>query len=100
MKPILAFASAAIVSAACATAVFAQPGCAPRERVVSDLAERFGETRVAIGLTSNHMTLEVFSNLETDRWTVLITRPDGTSCLAASGHHLAIVANTDASQQN
>lgn len=31
------------------------------------------------------MVVEVFASLETGTWTITITRPDGLTCLAASG---------------
>lgn len=59
--------------------------CAERARVVERLAERFGETRKSMGLNQVNGLVEVFASDDTGSWTILLTRPDGTSCLLASG---------------
>ncbi len=64
---------------------FAAPTCGPRDAVTSALADRYGETRRGVGLGDGNMVMEVYASSETGTWTILITRPDGLSCLAASG---------------
>ena len=59
--------------------------CADHASVVAHLAERFGETRQAIGLAHNNAVIEVFASLETGTWTITITQPGGPTCLAAAG---------------
>ena len=58
--------------------------CAPRADALSALTERYGETRRGIGLDSRGTVMEVFA-AEGGGWTILVTRPDGTSCMVASG---------------
>lgn len=58
--------------------------CAPHDAVVARLAERYGETRQSIGLTDTGAVLEVFA-AETGTWTIIVTGPDGLSCLVAAG---------------
>lgn len=59
--------------------------CAPREVVVERLADRYGESRQAIGLGSNNAVVEVFANTEGGSWTITVTMPNGITCLVASG---------------
>ncbi len=59
--------------------------CAERTSVVARLADRYGETLQSIGLQSNSAVVEVYASVDTGTWTILMTRPDGISCLIASG---------------
>ncbi len=66
--------------------------CADREIIVSQLAEKYGETRQSIGLGDNNSVIEVFASDETGTWTITITLTSGLTCLIASGEafeHLA-----------
>lgn len=59
--------------------------CAKRDQVVRKLEEKFGETLRSIGLHQTDGVVEVYSSDETGTWTILMTRPDGVSCLISSG---------------
>lgn len=59
--------------------------CAERAQVVERLAERWGESRRAIGLGANNAVIEVFASSETGTWTITVTMPNGVTCLVASG---------------
>lgn len=59
--------------------------CADRTKVLSRLAADFGETRQSIGLGANNAVIEVFASDQTGTWTITVTRPNGTTCLIASG---------------
>ena len=60
--------------------------CGPRAAIVQRLADRFGETRRALGLAGAGV-MEVFASDDTGTWTVALTLPDGRMCLIASGRH-------------
>lgn len=77
--------TAVIAGMSLAGPALAQPACAPRDRIVMILAERYGEVLMGAGLQSATQMLEIFTSLETGSWTVLITHVDGISCIAASG---------------
>lgn len=69
-----------------APAAHAEPRtCAQREKVVARLAERFGETLQSIGLQSAEGMVEVYASEATGTWTILLSRPDGATCLLAAG---------------
>jgi len=59
--------------------------CAPREDVVKQLAETYGETRQSIGVARQGAVIEVFASDQTGSWSITVTRPDGITCLIASG---------------
>jgi hypothetical protein len=66
--------------------------CAERARVLERLEGDFGESRQSIGLGRNNAVVEVFASAETGTWTIIVTLPNGMSCLVASGEsweHLA-----------
>jgi hypothetical protein len=62
-----------------------RPNCAPRDMVVVRLAERYGETRHAMGLGANNTVFELFASEETGTWTITTTTVNGLACLVASG---------------
>lgn len=60
--------------------------CADRSQVVGALADRFGETLLGNAVSNSGEVLEIYSNTDSDTWTILVTLPDrGLSCLVASG---------------
>jgi hypothetical protein len=59
--------------------------CAERTTVVQRLEERFGETLRSLGLHQGDAVVEIYSSEATGTWTILMTRPDGKTCLLAAG---------------
>jgi hypothetical protein len=59
--------------------------CAPRDIVVTRLAEGYGETRQSIGLGANNAVVEVFASQDSGSWTITVTMANGMTCLVASG---------------
>lgn len=84
---ILTFAAAAVLGTQFATPAVAQGqrACGDRERIVSRLADKYGETRQSMGLNHNNGVLEVFASDETGTWTIILTMPTGMACLLAAG---------------
>jgi hypothetical protein len=58
--------------------------CAERSNVVSTLGFQYKESPRAIGLVSQEAVLELFVS-ETGSWTVVVTDPEGVSCVLAAG---------------
>lgn len=79
----LGLAAGAMLAATASDA--ARQACADRERVVERLAEKYGESRQAMGLGANNGVVEVFASSETGTWTITVTMPNGVTCLVASG---------------
>ena len=88
-----AFAAAAILSAPKTTAqaqaqdqtqAQAQQ-CDQRARVIGHLAQKYKEAPVAIGVTSTGGMVEVLTTGDGGTWTIILSNPNGTSCLVAAG---------------
>ena len=62
----------------------AQTICGERADFLAQLQKRHGETPSAIGLSSNGQVLEVLTS-KGGSWTILITSPQGKTCLVAAG---------------
>ena len=79
-------------------ALFAAPAmagqCAPRDSVVKFLAEKHGEVRTAIGMTSGGGMLEIYASEKTGTWTAIITMPSKMSCIVSSGNAFESVFGT------
>ena len=78
-------AFAALACAASSSKAQSARNCADRERVVTRLAESYGEVRQSIGLGTNNSIVEVFASNETGTWTITVTSPSGITCLVATG---------------
>lgn len=82
------FAIVAIASSfVSAQSAFAGSNCATHAKVQSVLLERFGETRRAMGMNENQQIAEIYASSRTGSWTVVITVPNGPSCVATSGQN-------------
>ncbi len=79
--------SALLVSASVVlpSAASAQAMCAARSDLLTNLKGQFSEAPVAIGLTNTGGVVEVLASPEGDTWTIIVTDPQGTSCLMAAG---------------
>ena len=64
----------------------AQMMCVPRDALLAALKKTHSEIPVSGGLTANGAVLEVLSSAE-GSWTVIMTRPDGVSCIVAAGEN-------------
>lgn len=75
-------------------AAFATPQCAPRDQILPVLQQKYGETRLGLGLAANVQIIEIFTNPETGTWTITASQPDGVMCLVASGDHFEAVTES------
>jgi len=70
------------------TSVWAQGNqlCIPHEEAKKKLSDDFQENRAWVGMLQNGEGLvELYVNRETNTWTILTTRTQGTSCIASAG---------------
>lgn len=88
----LTAATALYIAATTDAAAQNSRNCAPRDAVVSRLAEGYGETRQSIGIGANNSVVEVFASEETGSWTITVTNPRGLTCLIASGQSFETLA--------
>lgn len=75
----------AILIALASPALAEAPSCGPRAVAIAMVQETFGETLRTRALTSSGMVSETYANDATGTWTILVTAPDGTTCLGAEG---------------
>lgn len=59
--------------------------CAERTQIVERLKSKYGESRRGIGLNQSNGVVEVFASAQTGSWTILVTLPNGMTCLLAAG---------------
>jgi hypothetical protein len=76
--------SAAFAIAA-ATAASAQAACLAHDKLVEMLDGRYSERPVAAGLEVGGRLFEVFAADDGATWTMVITTPEGASCVVAVG---------------
>jgi hypothetical protein len=70
------------VSAATASGA---PPCGSRPEILKQLSKRFKEAPVALGLAKNGSVLEVLTSDDGETWTIMVSQPNGSSCLVAVG---------------
>jgi hypothetical protein len=58
--------------------------CAQRDNIVNTLDAQYKESPRAVGLVSKEAVLEVFVS-ESGSWTLVVTNPQGLSCVLAAG---------------
>lgn len=66
------------------TAAAAQPVCGSHGTVSENLEKGYAEAPVSMGVTTSGAIIEVFAS-EKGTWTLVITQPNGLSCLIAAG---------------
>lgn len=75
---------AAALTAANLPAAAQAPQCGAREAVLERLSDKYGEQPVSIGVTATGSLLEVLASPE-GSWTIVVTVPNGPTCLVSSG---------------
>lgn len=59
--------------------------CLDREMLIQRLETRYNESLNGAGLQGSKIILEIWSSKESGNFTILVTKPDGKSCIVASG---------------
>jgi hypothetical protein len=67
--------------------------CGPHTEVIKALGDKFHETQSATALTSAGTLLEVLTANDGSTWTIIVSRPDGLSCVVAAGQSWQDKAN-------
>lgn len=98
MMRALAFA-AALLLVGCATSALeseaspapsvvqraAPEGCDFRDNILEFLAQKYREVPSGAGMTSTGGLVEVLTAPDGGTWAIIVTRPDGWSCMVADG---------------
>ena len=59
--------------------------CGPHKDVVAQLAVKYSEQPVAIGVSENGQLIEILAHRDGSTWTVIATTPQGLSCIVIAG---------------
>ena len=59
--------------------------CESHAEITKQLGKRFQESPSAIGLSSTGAVIEIFTGSGDATWTIVVTTPDGNSCVIATG---------------
>lgn len=86
----LSFGLAAVLAAT--QVAHSAPQCDSREAVTALLADRYNETRRAVGIAGQAAVMELYASDATGTWSITMTLPDGTMCLMASGSNYEAVS--------
>lgn len=69
------------------TAAAQQPACTDRSDVLSHLSSEYSEAPVAMGIANNGGVVEILSSKTGTSWTIILTMPNGMTCMIAAGEH-------------
>ena len=83
LRFVIAFLIAILVSMPAA----AQTICGKRGELLGKLNGTYTETPSAMGLSNNGGVVEILTSPKGDTWTIIITMPNGMSCLVAAGEN-------------
>lgn len=61
--------------------------CGSRDSVTKLLANRYKEEPVAIGMVSDRGVMEVYVSNDTSTWSIVVTTPQGKTCIIAAGQN-------------
>lgn len=76
--------AAALVAAFFVSAAAARSVCGERAYLLDQLQRRFEEAPAALGMIGDGRVLEVLTS-PAGSWTILVTAPNGTTCVVTSG---------------
>ena len=82
MRPVLALAA---VAAFFVVPAQTAPQCNTRDYVLGLLSDKYTESVIALGLANNGNLVEVLATGDGATWSIIITTPQGMSCLVAAG---------------
>lgn len=75
----------AMLLGAHAAAADDSPVCSERTSVLQQLSAQYKEAPVAMGLANNGGMIELLRSRDRATWTLILTMPDGMTCLIAAG---------------
>lgn len=75
----------ATISMLAAWPAVAQQICADRETILGSLSADFSEKPAALGMGDDGNIVELLTSRDGGTWTILVTTPQGVSCVVATG---------------
>ena len=82
---LVAITAMPVAAASPAATASGLPPCGSRPEILKQLSSRFKEAPVALGLSRNGSVVEVLTSEDGETWTILVSQPNGPSCLVAIG---------------
>src|SRR5882724_6403148 len=82
---LVAIAAIPVAAATPAATASGLPPCGSRPEILKQLSKRFNEAPVALGLAKNGSVIEVLTSDDGETWTIMVSQPNGPSCLVAVG---------------
>lgn len=67
------------------SAALAQVPCGERAKIVGWLGVNYKEAPVATGVSNKGALVEVLSSVDGETWTIIVTKPNGISCIVDTG---------------
>ena len=61
--------------------------CGKRANLLQHLKHKYGENPVAIGVTDSGGVVEILASENGSTWTLIVTMPNGKTCVMATGKH-------------
>lgn len=77
-----------------APALASPPVCGERDVALRMLSEKYDEQPEAVGLGDGGHLYEILVSEDRETWTILVTTPQGVSCMVASGRAWLELART------
>ena len=59
--------------------------CSTRSNVLRHLASKYSESPIGLGVAETGGVLELLTSSQGNTWTIIITMPNGRSCMIAAG---------------
>ena len=69
------------------------PACHSHADLAAMLNRKYAEAPNAVGVQANGHLVEVFASSDGASWTIVVTRPDGVSCIVAVGEDWEMLPN-------
>ena len=79
------FGLAVALGLAAVPATAAPDHCASHEEVMTLLSEKYAEAPVARGLSLDGRMIEVLTSKDGASWSIVVSKPDKSSCIALAG---------------
>lgn len=95
MRLLKTFAGTILLALLASSAPAAAPKCGPHDDITRGLGTRYGEARQAIGVAKEATPpgialVEIWANLDTGTWTILVVTASGKACMVADGEAYTI----------
>ena len=72
--------------------------CGLAEVMKTALVSQYGEAKAATGMVGQHQLMELWANPRSGSWTVMLTSPQGVSCVVAMGNEFEAVSGVKKSE--